>query len=74
MRVKSWRRLQGFPLLRLDDRTEAVVAPTLKAAWLESSYGVERVDVVEHLPVADGARPLVVLAPRRLPHSPSQCP
>ena len=57
-----------------DDRTEAVAPPTLKVAWLESSYGVKRVDAMDipRLQMAQG--PLVVLAPRGLPHSPSGCP
>jgi len=39
-----------------DDRTRVVAPPTLKAAELESSHGVERVDDDGHPLVADGAR------------------
>ena len=38
------------------DKVEAVTPPTLKDVELEFSPGVEREDVVLHLPGADGAR------------------
>jgi len=52
-----------------NDRTEAVASLTLKAAELESSHRVERVDTAGHPLVADGVRTVGVGFSRAITHS-----
>jgi len=59
--------------LLFEDRAEMVTPPTLRDAGLESSLGVERVELlgIFRLQMVQGSS--LVLAPRELPHSLSRC-
>ena len=53
-----------------NDKTGAVAVPNLKATGLESSHGVEKVDVAGHPLVADGVRTVGGIGSLGLPHNP----